>query len=100
MITQEHTSSLEDIIIKRIVEAKFNDLVPAPERDTRFLDEENPNDIGLSQEKDKLGLGEIYANEYLAKTMEDSTTDQAKKMKGGDDERRADIKSLFLKVCI
>jgi U3 small nucleolar ribonucleoprotein component len=92
MITLEHTSSIEDMILKRIIDGKYNDVLPPIKR------KEKPEDAPeLSQEKDQMGLGEIYANEYLAKTLEGGDAD-GNKRKGGDDEKRADIKSLFMKV--
>jgi U3 small nucleolar RNA-associated protein MPP10 len=92
MITLEHTSSIEDMILKRIIDGKYNDVLPPIKR------KEKPEDAPeLSQEKDQMGLGEIYANEYLAKTLEGGDAD-GNKRKGGDDEKRAEIKSLFMKV--
>jgi U3 small nucleolar RNA-associated protein MPP10 len=93
VITLEHTSTLEDMILKRVIDGKYNDVQPPAQRKEKSGDAPE-----LSQEKDKLGLGEIYAQEYLAKTLEGGDAD-ANKRKGGDDEKRAEIKSLFMKVC-
>lgn len=71
VITQEYTSTLEDLIIQRIQDEKFDD--PRPRHATAEVltaeagDDKDP--IELSQEKSKLGLAEIYAEDYAKKML-------------------------------
>lgn len=53
-MTQQHTSSLEDLICKRIKDGVFDDVLP-PERKQK-RPSEAPE---LSQEKSQQGLGEV-----------------------------------------
>ena len=90
IITEEYTSSLEEMIIKRITESNFDDVVaPDLEKGPRKSD---VNDFILSQDKSRQGLGEIYADEFMAK----SARVEAKE---GDDENITNIKGLFHKIC-
>lgn len=96
IITQEYTSTLEDLIIKRIQDEKFDD--PRPRNAMAEVLTAEPGDdkdpIELSQEKSKLGLAEIYAEDY------------AKKMLNSDDKLsvetqalREEVVGLFGAVC-
>ena len=61
IITQEYTSTLEDAILQRIKDGRFDD--PKPRNlsmETSVLDpSDNNNEEDLSQEKSKKGLGEV-----------------------------------------
>jgi U3 small nucleolar ribonucleoprotein component len=55
VVTQEHTSSLEDLICRRIKDGSFDDVLP-PEQQPR---QRRDYDAELSQEKSSRGLGEV-----------------------------------------
>lgn len=57
MVTQEHTSSLEDLICRRIKDGAFDDVLP-PEQQPRGR-RDAAADADLSQEKSTRGLGEV-----------------------------------------
>eukprot|EP01036_Dinobryon_divergens_P025832 gene25832-34420_t len=65
VVTQEHTSSLEDLICRRIKDGAFDDVLP-PEQQPR---QRRDNDTELSQEKSSRGLGELYAEDFLKKAL-------------------------------
>lgn len=72
IITQEYTSSLEELIIRRITNDQFEDPVPGRPLSAGLLaskhdDDQEVND--LSQEKDKKGLGEVYAEGYAKEVL-------------------------------
>ena len=55
VITQEHTTSLEDVIRRRIKEEKYDDVSAPQAKDTRRV----ATEVELSQEKSRQGLGEV-----------------------------------------
>lgn len=92
VVTQEFTTSLEDLIIKRIEDQRFDDPRPrnaAAEVLTAHAGDDN-NPVELSQEKSKLGLAEIYAEEYAQKVLnaEDTLSVQTQAL-------REEVVSLF-----
>ncbi len=90
MITKEYTDSLEEMIIKRITEGNFDDvLVP----DAAITTRSSLDDFVLSQEKSRHGLGDIYAEEFMTKSSA-SAQDEGK-----EDENITNIKGLFHKIC-
>jgi U3 small nucleolar RNA-associated protein MPP10 len=91
VVTQEHTSSIEDMIIKRITEGRFDD-VQAPDPSKAPV---KSDDFELSQERSRLGLGEIYADAFLAKSGEAEGASGPKQ----DSEATTELKALFHKVC-
>ena len=94
VITAEHTSSIEDMIIKRITDARFDDVqVPDLTTNPSKVDDEG---FVLSQERSRVGLGEIYADDFLAKTGEGDAPGSAPKK---DTEAIVEMKALFHKVC-
>ena len=91
LITEEYTSSLEEMIIKRITENNFDDVAASDmERGPR---EGGVDDFILSQDKSRQGLGEIYADDFMAKSSAQVES------KAGDDENITNIKGLFHKIC-
>jgi U3 small nucleolar RNA-associated protein MPP10 len=84
VITQEYTSTLEDLIINRIEDSKFDD--PKPRNAMAEVLTAEPGDdkdpIELSQEKSKLGLAEIYAEDF------------AKKMLNSDEKLSVEVQAL------
>ena len=88
IITKEHTETLEDLIIRRIKEEKYDDVVP------RKVTEITEKDVfDLSQEKSKIGLGDLYAEEYLTKTLGLESSTSVKQR-----EKVQETKALFRKV--
>lgn len=59
VITQEYTTSLEDRIIERIKASRFDDPTPRTAYNPIIDGDENNGDGELSQEKSKVGLGEV-----------------------------------------
>ncbi|KAH3766605.1 U3 small nucleolar ribonucleoprotein MPP10 [Pelomyxa schiedti] len=70
IITPEVQNSLEDIIKRRIKEESWDDIVKKSEK---HLPQETPPDI--SQRKSKLGLAEIYENEYKKQVLQEKAED-------------------------
>ncbi|XP_038880072.1 U3 small nucleolar ribonucleoprotein protein MPP10 isoform X2 [Benincasa hispida] len=89
VITEEVTATLEEMIQKRILEGRFDEVQKAPKQPTKA-----PREIkDLDENKSKKGLGEIYEEEYVEKTnlanAQSSFTDEAKK----------EASILFKKLC-
>jgi U3 small nucleolar RNA-associated protein MPP10 len=93
VISQEFTTSLEDMILKRVNEDRFDDVQPKKERDSRNVaaSGEAPE---LSQEKNRQGLGEIYAEEFLAKSLNSQPEVVSKKL----DAARQEALGLYQKI--
>ncbi|KAF2553107.1 hypothetical protein F2Q68_00035586 [Brassica cretica] len=64
VITEEVTASLEDMIKSRIIEARFDDVQPAPSLPTKSKREVKE----LHDSKSKKGLAEVYEEEYVQKS--------------------------------
>ncbi len=91
LITKEYTATLEDLIMTRIKDGRFDDVVP--KQAPRSSSNRN-EDFELSQEKSNLGLGDIYAEEFLSKTMGTESSRSIKEKKAAED-----VQELFKKVC-
>lgn len=92
VINQEHLKTIEDMILHRIKDANFDNIVfePPKHKTAPVAEREDPN---LSQEKSHLGLGEIYAEQFLKQ----SANFDAKATK---DEEDANLMiAHFQKVC-
>ncbi|KAG6686532.1 hypothetical protein I3843_11G024100 [Carya illinoinensis] len=90
VITEEVTSSLEDMIKKRILEGLFDDVHKAftlPSKASKEIKE-------LDENKSKKGLGEIYEEEYVQKTDMTSAPLSFK------DEKKKEASVLFKKLCL
>eukprot|EP00981_Chlorochromonas_danica_P002742 scaffold537_cov180-Ochromonas_danica.AAC.47 len=83
IITQDYTNSLEDLITRRIQSETFDDPQPRSQPSTSIVDDLEGKVGGgaggggedLSQEKDKKGLGDLYAEDYARQVLkEDSET--------------------------
>ena len=68
IITQEHTSTIENIIKLRVLGEYWDDFISRalPDVGSRRGEDEAPE---ISQEKSELGLGELYKREYLKNSM-------------------------------
>ena len=64
-ITEAHTQTLEELIRQRCVDGVWDDVVRKAAPNERALNEHyNRREQPLSEEKSKVGLGELYAQEY------------------------------------
>ncbi|KNC98900.1 rRNA-processing protein MPP10 [Spizellomyces punctatus DAOM BR117] len=93
VITEEKTSSLEDLIKQRIKDAVFDDVVrKAPPRDRDF----DPNRrIEIIEEKSSKGLAEVYEEDYMRKTGQTTTTEKDAALAA----QHAEIDTLFKSLC-
>jgi U3 small nucleolar ribonucleoprotein component len=81
---------MEDMIRRRIKEANFSDVLPPKQAKT-----DEPTAVeDLSQEKNKLGLGEVYAEEFLAKSLNAQPEAVSKRL----EQDRIEAQDLFHKV--
>ena len=96
LITVEHTANLEDVIKRRILDEDWDDVIPRELPDIGWNKKrgELPE---VSQEKSKLGLGELYEREYLKKVAGydvDATEKQSE-----EEKARSEMKALFANLC-
>jgi U3 small nucleolar RNA-associated protein MPP10 len=96
MITAEHTSNIEDMIKKRIIEEDWDDVIPRelPDIGASKRGGDAPE---VSQEKSKLGLGELYEREYLKKTT--GFDRDAHEKETEEDAAKDEMKKLFASLC-
>jgi len=88
--------SLEELIKKRILDEDWDDVVPRELPDVGWHKKrgELPE---VSQEKSKLGLGELYEREYLKKAV-GYDVDAADK-KTEEDKAKDEMKAMFANLC-
>ena len=91
VITEASTNDLETMIKERIKGNKFNDVPVYREPDA---DKKNVDTFELSQTKNTTGLGELYAQEFLAKSLNSQPEHVSNKLAAA----REDALSLFHKV--
>lgn len=96
IITVEHAVDLEEAIKKRILAEDWDDVVPRelPDIGWNKKRREAPE---VSQEKSKLGLGELYEREYLKKALgfdKDAVEKQTE-----EDKVKDEMKQLFANLC-
>jgi U3 small nucleolar RNA-associated protein MPP10 len=96
VITVEHTADLEEVIKKRIIAEDWDDVVPRELPDIGWHKKrgELPE---VSQEKSKLGLGELYEREYLKKAV--GYDKDAEEIKTEEDKAKDEMKQLFANLC-
>jgi len=83
------------MICLRIKEERWDDVKePDPADQRAGSDGDSATTNTLSQERNKTGLGEIYAEEFLAKSLLIRPEDKLK-----EDDSVVEIKSLFDKIC-
>ena len=95
-ITVEHTANIEEVIKKRILAEDWDDVIPRELPDVGWHKKrgELPE---VSQEKSKLGLGELYEREYLKKAI-GYDKDSAEK-ETEEEKAKNEMKSLFANLC-
>ncbi|PIN18778.1 U3 small nucleolar ribonucleoprotein (snoRNP) subunit - Mpp10p [Handroanthus impetiginosus] len=89
-ITEEVTASLEELIHKRILEGRFDDVQKPPTLATKAPREKQE----LDENKSKKGLAELYEDEYAQKTGLVSATLTF------SDEQKKEASMLFKKLCV
>jgi U3 small nucleolar RNA-associated protein MPP10 len=96
VITVEHTADLEEVIKSRILAEDWDDVVPRELPDVGWHKKrgELPE---VSQEKAKLGLGELYEREYLKKAV-GYDVDAAEKQTE-EEKAKNEMKTLFANLC-
>lgn len=96
IITAGHTANIEEMIKKRIIEEDWDDVVPRelPDIGASKRGGDAPE---VSQEKSKLGLGELYEREYLKKTT--GFDRDAHEKETEEDAAKEEMKKLFANLC-
>ncbi|KAK2978079.1 hypothetical protein RJ640_005200, partial [Escallonia rubra] len=90
VITEEVTASLEELIQKRILEGRFDDVFRAP----TLLNKAPKERKELDENKSNKGLAEVYADEYAQKTGLVSSALTF------SDEQKKEASVLFKKLCL
>lgn len=74
LITEETTKKLEDLILQRIKDSVWDDVV----RKVKIIEQpfEYKRRITLDQEKSKASLAQVYEQEFLKKQMDDKTEEE------------------------
>lgn len=97
ILTPQHAIDIEEMIKKRIVDEDWDDVVPRELPDIGLHKRGNGDVPDVSQEKSKLGLGELYEREYLKKTVGyDRTADERQTE---EDAAKEEMKRLFANLC-
>lgn len=91
MITEASTNDLETIIKERIKAQRFNDVPVYREPEA---DKSKADTFELSQAKNTTGLGELYAQEFLAKSLNSQPEHVSSKLAAA----REDALALYHKV--
>ncbi|KAM0982431.1 hypothetical protein PS2_015093 [Malus domestica] len=90
VITEEVTTSIEDMIKKRIEEGRFDDVQKAP-----TLPSKAPREFKeLDENKSKKGLADVYEEEYVQKTSLSSAPLSL------TDKQKDEASKLFKKLCL
>ncbi|KAG8388571.1 hypothetical protein BUALT_Bualt02G0139200 [Buddleja alternifolia] len=90
VITEEVTASLEELIQKRVLEGRFDDVPKPPTLSTKGPREKKE----LDDNKSKKGLAELYEDDYAQKTGLVSTA------LSFSDEQKKEASMLFKKLCV
>ena len=96
ILTPEHAADIEEMIKKRIIEEDWDDVIPRelPDIGGHKRGGDAPE---VSQEKSKLGLGELYEREYLKKTA--GYDRDAHEKQTEEDAAKEEMKQLFANLC-
>ncbi|KAL7518277.1 hypothetical protein ACHAWX_003123 [Stephanocyclus meneghinianus] len=97
IITAEHTASIEEMIKKRIIDEDWDDVIPRELPDIGLHKRGGGDPPEVSQEKSKLGLGELYEREYLKKTTGFDRDAHEKETEEG--AAKEEMKKLFANLC-
>uniref|UniRef100_A0A7S1ZPY8 Uncharacterized protein n=1 Tax=Ditylum brightwellii TaxID=49249 RepID=A0A7S1ZPY8_9STRA len=94
-ITVEHTENLEEMIKRRILAEDWDDVAPRELPDIGI--KKNGELPEVSQEKSKLGLGELYEREYLKKAT--GYDPDAAEKQSEEDKLKGEMKMIFASLC-
>ena len=96
ILTPEHAANIEEMIKKRIIDEDWDDVVPRelPDIGGHKRGGDAPE---VSQEKSKLGLGELYEREYLKKTA--GFDRDAHEKQTEEEDAKEEMKQLFANLC-
>jgi len=96
VITEKHTEDVEEIIKRRILNDDFDSITP---RELPYVawNKKRGELPEVSQEKAKLGLGELYEREYLRKAA-GYDVEVAEKL-SEEDKAKDEMKLLFANIC-
>ena len=96
ILTAEHTTDIEEMIKRRVIDEDYDDVVPRelPDIGAHKRGGDAPE---VSQEKSKLGLGELYEREYLKKTTGFDRSAHEKQTE--EDAAKEEMKQLFANLC-
>ena len=97
ILTAEHTADIETMIKKRILDEDWDDVVPRELPDIGAKRGGAGDAPEVSQEKSKLGLGELYEREYLKKTA--GFDRDAHEKQTEEDAAKEEMKRLFANLC-
>lgn len=96
VITEEHTADLEEVIKLRILAEDWDDVIPRELPDVGW--HKKRGDLPeVSQEKAKLGLGELYEREYLKKAVGYDVDAVEKQTE--EEKAKNEMKTLFANLC-
>ena len=95
ILTPQHAANIEEMIKKRIVDEDWDDVVLRELPDIGGRKRGEAPDV--SQEKSKLGLGELYEREYLKKTA--GFDRDAHEKQTEEDAAKEEMKRLFANLC-
>ena len=96
ILTAEHTTDIEEMIKRRIIDEDYDDVIPRELPDIG-AHKRGGEALEVSQEKSKLGLGELYEREYLKKTTGFDRSAHEKQTE--EDEAKEEMKQLFANLC-
>ncbi|KAL7539195.1 hypothetical protein ACHAXR_009078 [Thalassiosira sp. AJA248-18] len=97
ILTAEHTTDIETMIKQRVIDEDWDDVVPRELPDIGLNKRGGGDAPDVSQEKSKLGLGELYEREYLKKSVGYDRTSHEKTTE--EDAAKEEMKELFANLC-
>ena len=95
-LTSESSINIEELIKGRILKEEWDDVLPK-EVPTVRKPKGSADEVQVSQEQSKLGLGELYEREYLKKATGYDV--EAVEKLTAEDKAKAEMKALFAKLC-
>ncbi len=97
ILTPQHAADIEAMIKKRIVDEDWDDVIPRELPDIGARKRGGGEAPDVSQEKSKLGLGELYEREYLKKTT--GYDRDAAERRTEEDAAKEEMRRLFANLC-
>jgi U3 small nucleolar RNA-associated protein MPP10 len=97
ILTPQHAADIEAMIKKRIIDEDWDDVIPRELPDIGAHKRGGGDAPEVSQEKSKLGLGELYEREYLKKTA--GYDRDAHEKQTEEDAAKEEMKRLFANLC-